>query len=652
MVSAAEKPVPIPAEVSVQDVMQERIRQLTLRVTACIVLTASYQVLLNAPVCLVLGAAYLGAQWLEVSCFSGRKPWLQTPGRFYNTLALGMLALNAVLFGAPTLLLSARLGSWGSVYAAMLLCAALVNGVLSTIGCRGAFRASVTPYFVYLLLLPVAAMQQADAPSSKMLAFLIGGGLFMLFNVYRLWQIWGTGKAAEIEAVRRYIHERDASERRLLKLTQQDALTGLLNRTVLQARLIERTEAETPCALLLIDLDGFKYVNDTMGHSAGDVALREIASRLQRIAGPAHTAARLGGDEFGVLLAGVTETAVVTKAAEALIAEISQPVLIDGRLINIGASVGIALFPLHGSDPEQLFSNADLALYQAKAEGRHCARLYQPGLRARANGKVLRDTELRTAMERGQFEMYYQPQISLRDGTLAGAEALLRWRHPEHGLLTPGAFLVALEGGMLSAQVGAWAIETACAQAAAWRNAGAREFRIGVNLFGAQFRSGNLVEWVAQACAKSGLPPPALEIEITENVLLRHEDDMIGPLQELRGRGFGVAFDDYGTGFASLSMLTRYPVSRLKIDQSFTRRICDGRAETAVIHAVLELARTLNLRVTAEGVETRQQAEMLAAKGCEEAQGYYFGAPMSAASFAMQFKIGMQALNTAMLRES
>jgi diguanylate cyclase (GGDEF)-like protein len=650
MVSAAEKPVPIPAEVSIQDVMRERIRQLTLRITACLVLTASYEVLLQAPVCLALAATYLAMQWLEVSCFSGRKPWLQGPGPVYDRLALALLAFNAVLFGAPTLLLTARLGSWGSVYAAMLLCAALINGVLSTIGCRGAFRASIAPYFIYILLLPVASLHQPYPPSRTLLAFLIGGSIFMLFNVWRLWQIWGAGKAAEIEAVRRYIHERDASERRLLGLTQQDALTGLLNRNVLQARLIERTEAEAPCALLLIDLDGFKYVNDTMGHSAGDVALREIASRLQRIAGPAHTAARLGGDEFGMLLAGVTETAVVTKAAEALITEISQPVLIDGRLINIGASVGIALFPLHGDDPEQLFSNADLALYQAKAEGRHCARLYQPGLRAMANGKVLRDTELRAALEHGQFEMYYQPQICLHDGTLAGAEALLRWRHPEHGLLTPGAFLVALEGGLLSAQVGAWAIETACAQAAAWRAAGVGDFRIGVNLFGAQFRSGNLVEWVAQACAKSGLPPPALEIEITENVLLRHEDDMIGPLQELRGRGFGVAFDDYGTGFASLSMLTRYPVSRLKIDQSFTRRICEGRAEAAIIHAVLELARTLNLRVTAEGVETRQQAEMLVAKGCEEAQGYYFGAPMSAESFAAFFKIGRQDLKPAMVR--
>jgi EAL domain-containing protein (putative c-di-GMP-specific phosphodiesterase class I) len=257
-----------------------------------------------------------------------------------------------------------------------------------------------------------------------------------------------------------------------------------------------------------------------------------------------------------------------------------------------------------------------------------------------AQGKMLRDTELRLAMERGEFEMFYQPQIRLSDHALTGAEALLRWRHPEYGLLKPADFLTALEGGLLSARVGAWVIETACHQAALWRARGASDFRIGVNVFGAQFRSGNLVAWVSQACAAAGLPPHALEIEITENTILRHEDEIIGPLQELRALGVGVAFDDYGTGHASLSMLTRFPVSRLKIDRSFTKAICESPSEAAIVHAIIGLACALDLQVTAEGIETSGQAEALSRERCDEGQGYYFGKPMSAADFARSFGIG------------
>jgi EAL domain-containing protein (putative c-di-GMP-specific phosphodiesterase class I) len=208
------------------------------------------------------------------------------------------------------------------------------------------------------------------------------------------------------------------------------------------------------------------------------------------------------------------------------------------------------------------------------------------------------------------------------------------------GLLAPGDFLEALEGGLLSARVGAWAIETSCRQAALWRAQGATQFRIGVNLFGAQFRSGNLVEWVTRAFSSAGLPPNALELEITENVILRHEDDVIAPLQELRALGVGVAFDDYGTGYASLSMLTRFPVSRLKIDRRFTGAICDSPADAAIVHAVINLARALNLQVTAEGIETQAQADALVREGCDEGQGYYLGKPMSADEFSRRFKFG------------
>jgi EAL domain-containing protein (putative c-di-GMP-specific phosphodiesterase class I) len=221
----------------------------------------------------------------------------------------------------------------------------------------------------------------------------------------------------------------------------------------------------------------------------------------------------------------------------------------------------------------------------------------------------------------------------LADGALAGAEALLRWRHPSQGLLSPEHFLPALELGRLSARVGAWVIETACGQAALWRVSLRPDFRMGVNLFGSQFRAGNLVEWVQAALTKTGLPPGALEIEITENIILRHEDDMIQPLRQLRELGVGIAFDDYGTGFASLSMLTRYPVSRLKIDRAFTMAICESHADAAVVRYLIGLGATLGIAITAEGIETEAQAALLLRDGCDEGQGYYFGRPMTAADF-------------------
>ena len=628
------------AQISLRGVLNDRRKQLNIRLAAGLALLVCSGLLLGWTWSFPVAATYIALQGLEVFCFSGAKPWLPQNGRRERVIALILIALSSTLFGAPTLLLVPKLGSWGDAVAVLLLCGTILNAVLTTIGCLAAFQAAVFPYFVYFWLLPFNTLLRPDAPSTPILLSLIALSVFLLANLWQIWLSWSRGKKAEIRAIRRYVTQRDENEQRLFRLTQLDSLTGLFNRDVLHSRLAQNAAGGGAGALLLIDLDGFKYVNDTLGHSAGDMVLRDIAERIRCIAGTTYTAARLGGDEFALLLPGVADPLALLAIADGLITEVSQPVALDGHQINIGASIGVVIHPLHGDDPEQLFSNADLALYQAKEEGRHCARLYHADLRVIAQGKVLRDTELRAALERGEFEMFYQPQVRLADGALTGAEALLRWRHPEQGLLTPAVFLAALEGGLLSARVGAWAIETSCRQAAAWRTQGLPDFKIAVNIFGAQFRSGNLVAWVKNACAKANLPAEALEIEITENVILRHEDDIIGPLQELRALGIGVAFDDYGTGFASLSMLTRFPVSRLKIDRSFTKAICDSRPEAAIIQAVIGLARALNLKVTAEGIETQEQVEALVGLGCAEGQGYYFGAPMSASEFAGAFGLG------------
>jgi diguanylate cyclase (GGDEF)-like protein len=616
--------------------MNARRKYLTYRMVAILAVVVCYAPLIGLPIMSVITALYVGLQLAEVACFSREKPWLSINSRFHRIIALSIIALSSVLFGFPSLILSYTWGDAGDTSAAYLLCCALLAGVISTIGCRAAFQASVLPSFFYVFMLQVNALLRTNAPSLWVSFGVFSAGILLTGNVWVLWSRSSRSKSAELRAVRRYIAQRDFSEQRLLRLAEQDPLTGLPNRDVLSTRLAEMMRHQRAGALMMIDLDGFKYVNDTLGHSAGDTVLREIAERIRQVSN-GYTSARLGGDEFALLIPGIDDPAKALAFAGTLIGEVSQPVMLDHQQINIGASIGIAIHPLHGDDPEQLFANADLALYQAKAEGRHCARLYYPELRALASGKVLRDTELRLALERGEFEMFYQPQLRLSDRSLVGAEALLRWRHPEKGLLPPAEFLAALEGGLLSAHVGGWVIETACRQAAEWRARGAANFRIGVNVFGAQFRSGNLVEWVMQACAKAGLPPEALEVEITENIILRHEDEIIAPLKELRARGVGVAFDDYGTGFASLSMLTRFPVSRLKIDRSFTNAICDRPTEAAIIRTVIGLARALDLQVTAEGIETRCQADTLTREDCDEGQGYFFGKPMSATDFASRF---------------
>jgi diguanylate cyclase (GGDEF)-like protein len=615
----------------VSDVLLKRSAQIRSRLAVWVVLMAACVPTLGWGWTLVYSTSYLLFQGGEVALYRRSKAFQDSD--YGKALALAVMACSVTTFISPALLALLEMGSWGEVCAVYLLASTALGSTVNSIGCRPAFIALFAPCVIYLVTLPVLAVVIDGLPAMLVIIIASLGTFYFIFYSVQIWRGSSKAQRAELQAVRRYISERDAHESKLLKLTERDSLTGLFNRDVLRARLAELTEKQQPACLLLIDLDGFKFVNDTLGHIAGDEVLRIVASRLLRAARDRDTASRIGGDEFALLLTHTADPMAAIAAADRLIMEITQPLHFDALPINIGASIGIAISPLHSADAGQLFAYADLALYQAKAEGRHCARLFHSGLRAIAEGKILRETELNRALEYGEFELFYQPQIHLADGRLAGAEALLRWRHPSQGLLLPEHFLPALEIGRLSARVGAWVIETACAQAARWRATFGPEFRMGVNLFGAQFRAGNLVEWVQAALNKTGLPATALEIEITENIILRHEDEMIQPLQQLRDLGVGIAFDDYGTGFASLSMLTRYPVSRLKIDRAFTNAICESRADAAIVRYIIGLGATLGVAITAEGVETLEQAAALLRDGCGEGQGFYFGKPMTADDF-------------------
>jgi diguanylate cyclase (GGDEF)-like protein len=413
----------------------------------------------------------------------------------------------------------------------------------------------------------------------------------------------------------------------------------LANRGRFYRHVEEALAQSLPVAVVMVDLDGFMDVNDTLGHAVGDSILCEVARRLESCVGPDDTIARIGGDEFAIMLPRMDDVARAIEFAEKVNAIIAKPIVIDAQEVRIAASCGVALSPLHALEPMELVGNADLTLSKAKSMGRGRSFAFVPALRMEATARHLYGMALHRAVDDGEFLLFYQPQVRLADGSLTGAEALLRWRHPELGLQSPAAFLPALEGGPLAATVGSWVLDEACAQAALWRRSGAGKFRIGVNLFGAQFRVGDLASEVIETLERHGLPPEALELEITENIALAHDDFALETLRRLHQHGVGIAFDDFGTGYASLSLLKRYPLSRIKIDQSFVQGMLTSKQDASVIRAVLDMARSFDLATIAEGIETDMQHSDLLRQDCDEGQGYLFGRPMPAPQFAETFGI-------------
>ncbi len=435
------------------------------------------------------------------------------------------------------------------------------------------------------------------------------------------------------------ISAKKREEAELYRLANTDSLTGLANRAFLY-REVERLLAHSrPASVLMIDLDCFKDLNDTLGHAVGDAILCEVARRLESVIGETGLAARIGCDEFAVLLRDTSDPTWVQCVAQSIIDHISSTLVIEDHSIRVTASCGFATAPEHAEEALELISNADLALFQAKRLGGAQAFMYVNQLRMEAVARHLYGLELQRALHQGEFVLFYQPQIRLADNSLAGAEALLRWRHPERGLLSPAAFLPALQSGPLAATVGTWVLDQACAQAAEWMRNGVRDFRMGVNLFGAQFRMDDLASRVTSALERHGLPPAALELEITEDIVLDHDDLVLESLQLLRSKGVGVAFDDFGTGYASLSLLKRYPLSRIKIDRSFVQGMIASPQDKTVIGAVLDMADAFKLETIAEGIETEEQCSALLAIGCAEGQGYLFSRPLPAIEFAEIYAI-------------
>ncbi|WP_193227797.1 bifunctional diguanylate cyclase/phosphodiesterase [Aureimonas psammosilenae] len=434
--------------------------------------------------------------------------------------------------------------------------------------------------------------------------------------------------------------ERLRSEARIRMLAFSDSLTGLANRPCFHDALGERVSANrvsrTPFTLLLFDLDGFKSVNDAFGHAGGDEVLQVVSNRVREIVGELHLLSRLGGDEFAILVDGSADPVEAAALGRRIISAIEVPIRIQQQVAHVSASVGIMPSQLEPIDAGEMLTAADLALYDAKENGRARVRLFTPELKRAASQRSKTAHELDGAWESSHFELYYQPQVDLLDDRVVGAEALIRWNSSHAGVLAPGAFLPVLESSHLAIPVGNWIMGRACRQAAEWRGNGLSDFRIGVNLFAAQLRMPDFVEQVEDALRQSGLAPEALELEITENIVLSNERTVSAHLKRLRRMGIGIAFDDFGTGFASLTLLKQLDITRLKIDRSFVREIETDRKDQAIVDAVVRMAEGCDLAVIAEGIETRGQASYLRER-VAEGQGYLFGRPLTAGSFTQAF---------------
>ncbi len=435
----------------------------------------------------------------------------------------------------------------------------------------------------------------------------------------------------------RMAESRQRSEEALQKLAQHDSLTGLPNRNLFYRRLVEALDhggrADRRVAVHILDLDDFKDVNDTLGHPKGDLLLRHVAERLERCVRTTDTVARLGGDEFALVQTNLLEYDGIPVLAKRVLDTLAKPFDLDGERVYTGASIGITVFPYDGREAEQLLKNADLALYRAKEEGRNNYQLYDPAMNAEIHERKTLEQDLRLAIEKDELFLNFQPQLEIASGRIIGAEALVRWRHKDRGMVSPGQFIPVAEQTGLIIPLTEVVLRQACVQARVWQDAGLPELKVTVNLSALDFRRKDLVAMVTGILEDTGVEPKSLELEITEGSVMSGVESVIATLNELNALGIELAIDDFGTGYSSMGYLKQFPVSRLKIDQSFVRDVLTNDQDASITEAVINMGHSLGLKVIAEGVETQEQLEFLRDRGCDEGQGYYFSHPLDPDAF-------------------
>jgi diguanylate cyclase (GGDEF)-like protein/PAS domain S-box-containing protein len=434
------------------------------------------------------------------------------------------------------------------------------------------------------------------------------------------------------------ITERKATEQQIAFLAYHDPLTGLPNRLLLQDRfqqaLAHSERSRTQLALMFLDLDNFKKINDSLGHATGDALLKEIATRLKECVRETDTISRQGGDEFVVALGNLPDPDATLPVLTKIIERLQDPFMVDGNELSTSVSIGVAICPQDGADFETLRKKADMAMYRAKEAGRNTYRFYDAEMNVEAVEHLVILNGLRRALERKELVLHYQPQISLTSGAVIGVEALIRWQHPELGLVPPARFIGIAEDSGLIVPIGEWVIHEACRQAMAWQQAGLPPLLMAVNLSAVQFRRGNVEQTVTHALQASGLDASLLELELTESILIQNVEQVLAAVKRLKLLGVKLSIDDFGTGYSSLSYLKRFDIDKLKIDRSFIRDLATDPDDAAIVRAIIQMAHSLNLTVIAEGVETLDMLQRLRDFQCDEAQGYHFARPMPADEFA------------------
>jgi diguanylate cyclase (GGDEF)-like protein/PAS domain S-box-containing protein len=443
------------------------------------------------------------------------------------------------------------------------------------------------------------------------------------------------GKVRHYVGVFSDISERKRAESQIRHLAEHDALTELPNRVLLLDRLEQALHkaqrSGTLVGLLFIDLDHFKNINDTLGHEIGDELLRHVSQRIQLALRASDTISRTGGDEFTVLLPDLNEPGDSERVTQTILASLARPVWLSDHEIVVSASIGISIYPGDGETAQRLIQCADIAMYHSKDHGRNTYSFYTSDMNVRVSERMLLEHRMRQALERGEFVLHYQPQVSAADGEIRGLEALARWQHPEIGMISPARFIPVAEDSGLILRLGDWVLREACRQMRQWFDAGLPRMTIAVNISAIQFREANFVASVRAALRDTGLPPELLELEITESVMMNHVEQTMGCLRELKDIGVRFSIDDFGTGYSSLTYLKRFPIDKLKIDQSFVRGVVVDPQDASIVRTIIALADSLNLTTIAEGVESAEVCDALFDLGCGEIQGYLFARPQGAA---------------------
>lgn len=489
-----------------------------------------------------------------------------------------------------------------------------------------------------------------ETPFSIHNAHSVGSGKVIEFDAHRRdgevfpveasFSRWQGAEGLQYGAILRDISVRRREAEKIRYLAEYDTLTGLANRYTLETRLASMMALaqanRSEIALLVVGLDGFQQINDLLGHSNGDLVLRAVSKRLVSEVDSEGIVARLSSDEFAVALVRTDRTDDVEHLAKRIIAGFGSPLEIVSRSHRVRVSIGTAVFPTGGSTADELLSNAHLALRRAKCNQRGGCVLFEAAIRHEIETRLTLEAELALAVERGEFELFYQPQVNLGSGALLGAEALIRWRHPLRGLVSPAEFMPVVNTSWISEPIAEWVLETACRQARAWEKAG-RPVRVGVNLSPSQLHSGDLARSVSDVLATTGLTASLLELEVTEDILLLDEKKVLATFECIQRLGVRVVFDDFGTGYASLSYLKKFPLDGLKIDRSFVRDLLTNSDDAAIVSSTVALSHQLGLSVIAEGVENSATADLLTTMGCEEGQGYFFGRPLPATELQSRF---------------